>query len=123
MFPVVRRSCERETGETEGQRKGGKREFMRNTTPELKNGVEALPEFFYSLDSWKLSPTKGVIGRISQSNFLYQRVSADMTFRNPESESDFHFPSPELVNHSKDVKRKEIPVISWYRIKTVRVVD
>ena len=29
-----------------------------------------------------------------------QRVSADMTFRNPESESDFHFPSPELVNHS-----------------------
>ena len=32
-----------------------------------------------------------------------------MTFRNPESESDFHFPSPELVNHcTKDVKRKEI---------------
>ena len=30
----------------------------------------------------------------------------------------------ELVNHcTKDVKRKEIPVISWYRIKTVRVVD
>ena len=23
-----------------------------------------------------------------------------MTFRNPESESDFHFPTPELVNHS-----------------------
>ena len=23
-----------------------------------------------------------------------------MTFRNPESESDFHFPSPDLVNHS-----------------------
>jgi len=55
---------------------------------------------------------------------MIQRVSADMTFRNPESESDFHFPSPELVNHcTKDVKCKEIPVISWYRIKTVRVVD
>jgi hypothetical protein len=28
-----------------------------------------------------------------------------MTFRNPESESDFHFPSPELVNHcTKDIK-------------------
>ena len=53
-----------------------------------------------------------------------QRVSADMTFRNPESESDFHFPSPELVNHcTKDIKHMEIPVISWYRIKTVRVVD
>ena len=55
---------------------------------------------------------------------IVQRVSADMTFWNPESESDFHFPSPELVNHcTKDVKCKEIPVISWYRIKTVRVVD
>ena len=43
---------------TKGKGEKGKRAFMRNATPELKNGVEeaSLPEFFYSLDSCEEGP-------------------------------------------------------------------
>ena len=45
-----------------------------------------------------------------------QRVSADMTFRNPESESDFHFPSPELVNHCASTKiRVQSPFLGIFQ--------
>jgi len=41
-----------------------------------------------------------------------------MTFRNPESESDFHFLSPDLVNHclTAFILYQEISLrlISWY---------
>ena len=41
-----------------------------------------------------------------------QRVSADMTFRNPESESDFHFPTPELVS-ALQVVFIDVPKSTW----------
>ena len=54
-------------------------------------------------------------------NSSVQRVAADMTFRNPESESDFHFPSPELVRHSltvfilyQEITGISFRLISWY---------
>ena len=41
-----------------------------------------------------------------------------MTFRNPESESDFHFPSPELVNHCASTKiRVQSPFLGFFKIQ------
>jgi len=52
---------------------------------------------------------------------IIQRISADMTFRNPESESDFHFLSPDLVNHCltafilyQEITGISLRLISWY---------